>query len=88
MIMPKRHVETVFDLSEQELLDTQRLLTQAKGRIDKKYSPDGYNVGWNVSSVGGQTTLHAHLQVNCNLKKTKEQVAKKDDTKMLSMDNA
>jgi histidine triad (HIT) family protein len=31
--------------------------------IDQLHHPDGYNVGWNCGSVGGQEVFHAHLHV-------------------------
>ena len=43
--------------------DTFLLLKEVKIYLDKKYKPDGYNVGWNVGKVGGQNVAHAHLHV-------------------------
>ena len=63
MIIPKIHRETVFDLFEEEFLDTYRLLNVIKKRIDEKLNPDGYNVGWNCYPVGGQTVPHVHLHI-------------------------
>lgn len=63
LIVPRRHRETVFDLSEDEWLATLDLLLRARAWIDERYSPDGYNVGWNCGAVGGQEVLHAHLHV-------------------------
>ncbi|CAG7617240.1 HIT family protein [Paenibacillus allorhizosphaerae] len=63
MIVPKEHRETVFDLTEEETVDTFRLLKQVKLRMDQLYRPDGYNVGWNCYEVGGQTVFHAHLHI-------------------------
>ena len=63
MIIPKRHCETVFDLSEQEISDSLKLLKKQKFRIDQKISPDGYNVGWNCYLAAGQKTPHAHMHL-------------------------
>ena len=63
VIIPKSQVETPFDLSEEEWNDTFLLLKEVKIYLDKKYKPDGYNVGWNVGKVGGQNVAHAHLHV-------------------------
>ncbi len=63
MILPRAHRETVFDLSNEEWLETQTLLDQAKELLDKNYQPDGYSVGWNSGPVAGQDTPHAHLHV-------------------------
>ena len=62
-IIPKAHKETPFDLSCEEWLDTQHVLAIAKERIGAKYKPDGYNLGWNVGSIGGQYVFHSHLHV-------------------------
>ncbi len=31
--------------------------------LDKEFSPDGYNVGVNVNSAGGQSIFHVHIHV-------------------------
>ena len=63
MILPKRCCETVFDLNEEEILDTFRLLNKHKKIISDNFSPDGYNIGWNCYPIGGQDTPHAHLHL-------------------------
>ncbi len=63
IIIPKKHRETVFDLTEEEWQDTFKLLHYVKILLDKQYAPDGYNVGWNCGKVGGQEIFHAHLHV-------------------------
>jgi diadenosine tetraphosphate (Ap4A) HIT family hydrolase len=63
MILPKPHRETVFDLTEAEWTESQSMLKQAKAMLDEKYHPDGYNVGWNVDPVGGQSIPHSHLHI-------------------------
>lgn len=63
LIVPKAHREAIFDLSASEWAATYHLLHEAKAYLDKKHSPDGYNVGWNSGSVAGQHIFHAHLHV-------------------------
>lgn len=63
VIIPKTQVGTPFDLSEQEWKDTKSLMHEIKSYLDKKYQPDGYNVGWNVGKAGGQEVAHAHLHI-------------------------
>jgi diadenosine tetraphosphate (Ap4A) HIT family hydrolase len=63
MIIPKKHRETVFDLTYEEWDATYSLLRDVKKQIDEKFQPDGYNVGWNVDTTGGQEVLHAHLHI-------------------------
>ena len=63
VIVPKRHAETVFDLTQDEWQSTYALLHEAKKFLDDTYQPDGYNVGWNSGEIAGQHILHAHLHV-------------------------
>ena len=63
IIIPVAHRETVFDLREEEILATFRLLARVKAWMDATVAPDGYNVGWNCGRVGGQEVFHAHMHV-------------------------
>jgi histidine triad (HIT) family protein len=63
IIIPIQHRETAFDLTEEEILATFRLLFRVKEWMDVRFSPDGYNIGWNCGRVGGQHVLHAHMHV-------------------------
>jgi histidine triad (HIT) family protein len=63
IIVPVRHAETVFDLSEDEVTATFRMLARAKDWLDREHSSDGYNVGWNAGAAAGQEVFHAHLHV-------------------------
>lgn len=63
MIVPRAHRETVFDLTADEWAESYALLQQARDLLERTCRPDGYNVGWNSGSVGGQEVFHAHLHV-------------------------
>ena len=63
VIIPVAHRETVFDLTDSEVAATFELLRRVKVMIDAEFSPDGYNIGWNCGSVGGQEVFHAHMHV-------------------------
>ena len=63
VIVPKAHKETVFELSEEEILATFALVNEVKAWLDANFSPSGYNLGWNCGSVAGQEVMHAHLHV-------------------------
>jgi len=63
VVIPKSHVKTPFDLSELEWADTKRMIDTVKWHLDEKYKPDGYNLGWNVGRVAGQTVEYAHLHI-------------------------
>lgn len=63
MVLPVEHRPTVFDLTLEEWDDTRRLLRQLREVIASRYGPDGWNVGWNVDPVGGQSIPHAHCHL-------------------------
>ena len=63
VIIPIQHRETVFNLSDAEIAATFQLLTRVKEWMDRRFSPDGYNIGWNCGRIGGQDVFHAHMHV-------------------------
>lgn len=63
LIIPKRHVETVFELDQQEFSSIYALLNETKAMIDDRYQPDAYNVGTNAGIEAGQTVFHLHIHV-------------------------
>jgi diadenosine tetraphosphate (Ap4A) HIT family hydrolase len=62
-IIPRQHRESVFELTGVEWQATFALLRLAKGYLDERFKPAGYNLGWNCGQVGGQEVFHAHLHV-------------------------
>lgn len=63
MAITKRHIETPFEINEQEWAALRTLLNSMKELVDNKDEPDGYNLGWNVYKTGGQNVSHAHLHL-------------------------
>jgi histidine triad (HIT) family protein len=63
VIVPINHRITVFDLTEEELLATFRLLNAVKAWMDQQFHPSGYNIGWNNGRTAGQEIPHAHMHV-------------------------
>ena len=63
LIVTKAPRETVFDLTPEEWAATFELLQRVKAHLDETLRPDGYNVGWNVFPVGGQSIPHVHLHI-------------------------
>lgn len=63
LIIPKRHVEQYFELTEQERRAVDRLLFQGKNMLDQKHHPDGYNIGINNGEAAGQTIFHVHVHL-------------------------
>jgi len=63
LVIPKRHIDNYFELSEAEKQALYELIDESKAFLDKEYSPDGYNVGVNVGSAAGQSVMHVHMHL-------------------------
>jgi diadenosine tetraphosphate (Ap4A) HIT family hydrolase len=63
LVIPFRHVQDCFDTTPEEKRSMFELIDAAKKIIDEKYSPDGYNVGFNAGRVAGQGIMHCHVHV-------------------------
>lgn len=63
VVVPKSLVPTPFDLTEQEWLDSKKMIDTVKQYLDEKYKPNGYNLGWNVGRIAGQEVENAHLHI-------------------------
>ena len=64
LIIPFRHVETYFDLSEPEVMACNALLLQTKEQLlSTDSSIGGFNIGMNSGEVAGQTIFHCHIHL-------------------------
>ena len=63
LVIPKRHVSSYFDLTDDELLACYDLVKKAKEMIDRDHSPGGYRVGANIGRAANQTVMHVHIHV-------------------------
>ena len=64
LIMPKRHVETYFELTYQEIQACNELILKTKEKILKQDSSvKGFNIGTNAGKVAGQSILHCHIHL-------------------------
>lgn len=63
LIIPRRHAETFFDLTDDELIAMKHLAFEVKSLLDEQFHPDGYNIGLNCREAGGQTIFHCHMHV-------------------------
>lgn len=63
LIIPKRHVSSYFETTEDEILAMHRMMQEGKSFLDKKFKPDGYNIGVNIGKYGGQTIFHLHIHL-------------------------
>ena len=63
LIVTKKHFETYFDLPTKISDELSFQINKVKDILDKKYKPDGYNIGINCGEAAGQTVMHFHLHV-------------------------
>ena len=63
LIIPKRHVEDYFLLTNQEKKDADDAIIWLKDCLNEKYHPDGYNIGINNGKAAGQTMMHVHIHL-------------------------
>jgi len=63
IVVPKRHVADFFEMSGAEQAAVLALLNEARAQVQKKHSPDGYNIGANVGAAAGQSRMHVHLHL-------------------------
>jgi ATP adenylyltransferase len=64
MVAPYRHVGDFGELDDAESLETHRLAAQGMAALAAVFSPDGYNVGWNLGRVAGAGIVdHVHLHL-------------------------
>lgn len=63
LIIPKRHCETYFDLTSEEMKAMFDLSQELKKLLDKTYHADGYNIGFNAGIDAGQSVMHCHMHV-------------------------
>ena len=63
LIVPRRHVVTFFETTEEERLAMMKLLDEMKVRLDREHKPDGYNIGINSGAAAGQTVMHLHIHL-------------------------
>lgn len=63
LIIPKRHISSFFDTTDQERQSLLSLLDSAKQSLEKELSPQAYNIGINDGAAAGQTVGHLHIHL-------------------------
>ena len=64
LIVPKRHVETYFELTKKEIQACNELILKTKEKILKQDSSvKGFNIGTNVGKSAGQSIMHCHIHL-------------------------
>jgi len=63
LVIPRRHVASLFDLPAAEYADAWLLVTRVRQALAERFHPDGFNVGVNDGPAAGQTVPHAHIHI-------------------------
>ena len=64
LIIPKRHVKDYFEMSDEELLACNDLITKIKNEIlAKDKTVKAFNIGTNAGKISGQSIMHCHIHL-------------------------
>ena len=63
LVVPRRHVKSVFELSQDEWDDLWALVRRMRAEVPALRDADGVNVGFNHREAAGQTVEHAHVHM-------------------------
>jgi len=63
MVFPKRHIVDIRELTNQEIIQLHTVENLCMNVLDKLYSPDGYNIGYNIGNAAGASIQHLHLHI-------------------------
>ena len=64
LIIPKRHINDYFELTNNEIIACNDLIRIVKNEIlNKDQTVKAFNIGTNVGKVSGQSIMHCHIHV-------------------------
>lgn len=63
LIIPKRHIASLFEATVEEQAALLELLGQARQQLQDELKPDGFNIGINDGTAAGQTVMHLHIHL-------------------------
>jgi len=63
LIIPKRHVVSLFEATKEERAGLFDLLDDVRCRLIAEKNPDGFNIGINDGAAAGQTIFHLHIHL-------------------------
>lgn len=64
LIIPLRHINNYFELTQQELQACDNLLHRAKELANANDQRiEGFNIGTNIGAAAGQTVFHCHIHL-------------------------
>jgi diadenosine tetraphosphate (Ap4A) HIT family hydrolase len=63
LVIPKRHVGSLWELTNEEYTDAFNLVRQVKDLLQEKFKPHAFNVGVNCGDAAGQSVSHTHIHL-------------------------
>jgi len=63
LIFPKRHVTDIRQLDVAEKREIDRATERSLAALDRRFSPSGYNIGFNIGLAAGASIEHLHLHI-------------------------
>jgi ATP adenylyltransferase len=63
LVAPLRHIRDISQLTQDEVVDIFRSLNRAKGLLRKVLTPQGYNIGLNITRTAG-AGIDGHLHIH------------------------
>lgn len=63
LVVPKRHVAEVTELSGEEMADLRVILGRLLPKLLKAYDTDSYNLAINKGEVAGMSIAHMHIHI-------------------------
>ena len=63
IVIPTTHAMIVLELNDKKYLSLMLTVKKVLGLIQGKMNPDGFNIGWNHNTAGGQVVPHLHIHI-------------------------
>jgi len=63
LILPKKHVETILELSDEELGNIFGVAREVAKLLKQTLAPDGFTIGINHGKASGQAIEHLHIHI-------------------------
>jgi len=63
MVIPKRHAETILELTGRNLGQLFRSVQEVTRGLRETLSADGFTIGWNHGKKAGQIIEHLHVHI-------------------------
>jgi len=63
LVISRKHASNIFLLPEEDFMGVWDLVRKVKMKLDETERPDGYTVGVNLDTAGGQVVMHAHVHI-------------------------